>query len=284
MPIRIYKPTSAGRRNASVNAHAEVTKSFPEKSLLEPLPRKSGRNHSGKVTVRGRGGGVKRMYRKIDFRRGDRNGIEGRVVGIEYDPNRSSHIALIEYADGEKRYIPAPAGLVPGDTVLADVRPIEPKVGNCMPIHDIPTGLDIHCIELAPGRGAKMCRSAGMYARLTNKEGSYATLVLPSGEIRRVPIQCRATIGQVGNADQVQRWYGKAGIPRLLGKRPKTRGMAKHHGAHPLGGGSGRSKGNRAPVGPSGVPSKGGSTRNRKQFSETLIIRRRKSVRYGQLK
>lgn len=284
MPIRQYKPTSAGRRNASVNMHAEVTKDRPHKSLLVPLPRKSGRNNQGKVTMRGRGGGVKRMYRKIDFKRWDRNGIEGKVVGIEYDPNRTSHIALVEYTDGEMRYILAPAGIQVGETIIADNKAVEPKVGNCMPIHDIPTGLDIHCVELEPGRGAKMCRSAGMYARLTNKEGAWATLVLPSGEIRRVRTDCRATIGQVGNADQVQRWYGKAGIPRLLGRRPKTRGMAKHHGAHPLGGGSGRSKGNRPPVGPTGVPSKGGSTRNRKKYSETLIIRRRKSVRYGQLK
>lgn len=284
MPIRIYKPTSAGRRNASVNMHSEVTKKSPEKSLLEPLPRKSGRNNSGKVVVRGRGGGVKRMYRKIDFKRADRNGVEGKVIGIEYDPNRTCHIALVEYTDGVKRYIPAPNGLKEGDVIIADTKGVEPKVGNCMPIRDIPTGLDIHCVELVPGQGAKMCRSAGMYARLTNKEGEYATLVLPSGEIRRVPVTCRATLGQVGNADQVQRWYGKAGISRHLGRRPKTRGVAMHHGLHPLGGGSGRSKGNRAPVSRSGVPSKGGSTRNRKQFSETLIIRRRKSVRYGQLK
>lgn len=284
MPIRIYKPTSAGRRNASVNAHSEITKKKPEKSLLAPLPRKSGRNNSGKVTVRGRGGGVKRLYRLIDFKRMDRNGIEAKVTGIEYDPNRSCHIALVEYTDGVKRYIPAPAGIAVGDVIIADTKAIEPKLGNCMPIHDIPTGLDVHCVELEPGRGAKMCRSAGSYARLTNKEGKWATLVLPSGEIRRVRTDCRAVIGQVGNADQVQRWYGKAGIPRLLGRRPKTRGMAMHHGIHPLGGGSGRSKGNRAPVSRSGVPSKGGSTRNRKQYSETLIIRRRKSVRYGQLK
>lgn len=284
MPIRQYKPTSAGRRNASVNMHAEVTKKRPEKSLLVPLPRKSGRNNQGKITVRGRGGGVKRMYRLIDFRRNDRNGIEGQVVGIEYDPNRTCHIALIEYADGVKRYIPAPAGIRVGEMIVADTKAVEPKTGNCMPIRDIPTGLDIHCIELTPGRGAQMCRAAGMYARLTNKEGPYATLVLPSGEIRRVRVECRATIGQIGNADQIQRWYGKAGIPRLLGRRPKTRGVAMHHGIHPLGGGAGRSKGNRAPVSRTGVPAKGGSTRNRKQFSEKLIIRRRKSVRYGQLK
>jgi large subunit ribosomal protein L2 len=208
----------------------------------------------------------------------------GTIIGVEYDPNRTAHIALVEYTDGVKRYILAPAGIKPGDTIVADTKAVEPKVGNCMPISEIPTGLDIHCIELTPGKGAQMCRSAGMYARLTNKEGEYATLVLPSGEIRRVLVRCRATLGQVGNPDQVQRWLGKAGISRHLGRRPKTRGVAMHHGMHPLGGGSGRSKGNRAPVSRSGVPSKGGGTRNRKQFSSTLIIRRRKSRRYGQLK
>ncbi len=284
MPIRNYKPTSAGRRNASVNMHSEVTKTRPERSLLTPLVRASGRNNQGIITMRGRGGGVKRMYRRVDFRRLDRNDIEGKVAGIEFDPNRSCHIALIEYPDGVKRYIPAPAGIRVGEIVLASNQAIEPKTGNCMRIRDIPTGLDVHCVELAPGRGAKMCRAAGMYARLSNKEDEYATLVLPSGEIRRVPLDCRATIGQVGNADQGQRMYGKAGLVRLLGRRPKTRGVAMHHGIHPLGGGSGRSKGNRPPVSVTGVPSKGGSTRNRKQFSEKLIIRRRKSVRYGQLK
>ena len=284
MPIRTYKPTSAGRRNASVNAHAEVTRSRPEKSLLAPLPRKSGRNNSGKVVVRGRGGGVKRMYRLIDFKRADRIDIQGTVSAIEYDPNRTCHIALIEYTDGVKRYIPAPLGVEVGDTIVASNGPVEPKPGNSMRLKDIPTGLDLHCVELTPGKGAQMCRAAGMFARLTNKEGAYATLVLPSGEIRRVPLECRATIGQVGNPDQILRWYGKAGLVRLLGRRPKTRGVAMHHGIHPLGGGSGRSKGNRPPVSRTGVPSKGGSTRNRKQFSEELIIRRRKTVRYGQLK
>ncbi|MBL0927074.1 MAG: 50S ribosomal protein L2 [Phycisphaerales bacterium] len=284
MPIRVYKKTSAGRRNASVNTHAEVTKSRPEKSLLVKQVRKSGRNNQGIITVRGRGGGAKRLYRLIDFRRMDRNDIPGKVVGIEYDPNRSCHIALVEYTDGVRRYIPAPVGLKDGDTVMASLKQIEPTVGNCMPLKDIPTGLDVHCVELAPGRGAKMCRSAGVFARLSNKEEEFATLVLPSGEIRKVDIRCRATIGVVGNPDHAQRILGKAGISRHLGIRPKTRGVAMHHGIHPLGGGSGRSKGNRPPVSYTGVPSKGGSTRNRKQFSEKLIIRRRKSVRYGQLK
>jgi len=284
MPIRTYNPTSAGRRNASVNEHAEVTRKRPQKSLLAPLPKTGGRNNQGIVTMRGIGGGHKRMYRRIDFKRLDRNDIAGRVLGVEYDPNRSCHIALIEYADGVRRYIPAPKGLRDGETVIASQNAVEPKVGNCMPLRFIPTGLDIHCVELRPGRGAQLCRSAGVFARLSNKEGDYATLVLPSGEIRRVPIDCRATIGQVGNPDHAQRVLGKAGKSRHLGIRPKTRGVAMHHGIHPLGGGSGRSKGNRPPASRTGVPAKGGSTRNRKQFSETLIIRRRRSVRYGQLK
>ena len=283
MPIRIYKPTSAGRRFASVNAHAEVTRDGPEKSLLEPRPKSGGRNFSGKVTVRGRGGGVKKMYRKVDFRRRDRDDVPGKVLGVEYDPNRSAHIALVEYTDGIKRYILAPKGIKDGEEVLSSDKAIEPKVGNSMPLRHIPTGLDIHCVELRMGRGAQMCRSAGMYARLTNKEGDLATLVLPSGELRQVHMDCRATIGQIGNPDHSLRRLGKAGMTRLMGRRPITRGMAKSHNAHPLGGGSGRSKGNRPPCGPTGVLSKGGTTRNRKKPSEKLIIRRRKTVRFGQL-
>lgn len=284
MPIRIYKPTSAGRRNASVNLHAEVTKKEPERSLLAPLNKKSGRNHHGKITVRGRGGGHKRLYRRIDFKRRDRDDVQGTVVGIEYDPNRTCHIALIEYADGVKRYIIAPAGLKDGDTVMSSEKAIEPKRGASMPLRHIPTGLNVHCIEMLPGRGGQLCRSAGMYARLTNKEGRYATLVMPSGEIRQINMDCRATVGAVGNSDHALRRLGKAGLKRHLGRRPITRGMAKSHNAHPLGGGEGRSKGGRQPVGPTGTPSKGGSTRNRKQHSEKLIIRRRRSKRYGQLR
>ena len=284
MPIRVYKPTSAGRRNASVNIHAEVTKNRPEKSLTEPITKNGGRNNHGKITVRGRGGGHKRMYRKIDFRRADRLDIPGKVIGVEYDPNRSCHIALVEYKDDKKRYIVCPKGLTDGDSVLTSDSAIEPKVGNCMKIKHIPTGLDVHCVELQPGKGAQICRSAGSSARLSNREGKYATLVLPSGEIRRVSVECRATIGVVGNSDHSQRRLGKAGKSRHLGRRPKTRGVAMDHDAHPLGGGEGRSKGNRAPVSKTGVPAKGGSTRNRKKHSEDLIIRRRKSKRYGQLK
>ncbi len=284
MAIRVYKPTSPGRRNASVNLHEEVTKKTPEKSLLKPLPKKGGRNHHGKITTRGRGGGHKRRYRKIDFKRADRMDIKGTVVGVEYDPNRSCHIALIEYTDGVKRYIPAPVGLKDGDTVLASEDHIEPKAGNSLKLKHIPTGLNVHCIELHPGRGGQLCRSAGCYARLSNREGKYATLIMPSGEMRQVSVECRATVGQVGNTDHQLRRLGKAGKSRHLGRRPITRGVARDHASHPLGGGEGRSKGGRAPMGPSGVLSKGGGTRNKKQFSSKLIIRRRKSKRYGQLR
>ncbi|MDX2132424.1 MAG: 50S ribosomal protein L2 [Planctomycetota bacterium] len=285
MPIRIYKRTSAGRRNASVNMHAEVTKKRPEQALLRPIPKTGGRNHHGKITMRGIGGGVKRRYRVIDFKRKDRDGVIGKVIGIEYDPNRSCHIALIEYTDGVRRYIPSPQGLKDGQEIeCSSTGPVEPNPGNAMPLQYIPTGLDVHCVELKPGRGAQMCRSAGVYARLTNKEGGYATLVLPSGEMRMVPLACRATIGQVGNGDHRLRMLGKAGMSRLLGIRPKTRGVAKSHHAHPLGGGSGRSKGNRPLCGPTGVHAKGGNTRNPKKHSGKLIIRRRVSKRYGQKK
>jgi large subunit ribosomal protein L2 len=283
MPIRIYNKTSAGRRFSSVNIHAEVTKKFPERSLLRPLPKSGGRNHSGKITSRGRGGGAKRRYRLIDFKRADRDGVPGTVVGIEYDPNRTAHIALIKYTDGVKRYIIAPLGLSAGQPVMSGREGIDPAVGNNMPLRFIPTGLPVHCIELVPGRGGQMCRSAGMYAMLSNKEGDYATLVLPSGEIRMVHIDCRATIGEVGNPDQQNVRWGKAGRMRHLGRRPITRGVAKSHNAHPLGGGSGRSKGNRPPCSPSGVLAKGGRTRDKRKHSTKLIIRRRMTQRYGQV-
>ncbi|MBY0312164.1 MAG: 50S ribosomal protein L2 [Phycisphaerales bacterium] len=283
MPIKQYKPTSAGRRNASVNAHAEVTKKRPEKSLVEPLQRAAGRNHHGKITVRGRSNGAKRLYRQIDFRRADRDGQVATVVGIEYDPNRSAHIALVEYADKVRRYIISPLNLKVGAKLVASgTEAVDPNVGNNMRLRDIPTGLDVHCVELTPGKGAQMCRSAGTFARLTNKEGNYATLQLPSGEVRKVHMDCRATIGQTGNGDHSQRQLGKAGLSRHLGIRPITRGVAKSHNAHPLGGGSGRSKGNRPPVGPTGVGAKGGNTRDPKKASSKMIIRRRVSKRYGQ--
>ena len=206
------------------------------------------------------------------------------ISGIEYDPNRSCHIALIEYADGDKRYILAPRGLGDGDEVVSSTNPVEPKAGNCMPIKHIPTGLTLHNIEYEPGKGGKLCRSAGIGARLTNKEGRWATLVLPSGEIRQVSLECRATIGQIGNQDHQNVKLGKAGRNRWRGRKPKVRGVAKSHDVHPLGGGEGRSKGNRAPANAAGTPAKGGRTRARGKASDRRIIRRRKSKRYGQLK
>ena len=280
MAIRVYKPTSNGRRNASVNLYSEVTKSTPEKSLLKPIKKTGGRNHSGKITVRHRGGGHKRRYRVIDFKRSKLD-VEGTVIGIEYDPNRTCNIALIEYTDGEKRYIIAPIGLKDGQTVVSGSAAVEPEVGNAMPIKNIPAGLNLHNIEMTPGKGGQLARSAGTYARLMNKEGKLATLVLPSGEIRQVSLNCRATIGQVGNTDHQNVKLGKAGRKRWMGIRPSVRGMAMSHHAHPLGGGEGRSKGGRPPVSPTGVFAKGGPTRDKHKASNKRIIRRRRSVRYG---
>lgn len=282
MPTRIYKPVTNGRRNASVNVHAEVTKKSPEKGLLRPLKSRGGRNNQGIVTVRGRGGGHKRRYRVIDFRR-NKDDVSGVIVGIEYDPNRTCHIALVEYADGDRRYILAPKGLKDGHDVMSSSQAIEPKDGNCMPLKFIPTGLAVHNIEFEPGRGGAMCRSAGMSARLTNREGRWATLVLPSGEIRQVSVDCRATIGEIGNADHQNVKLGKAGRSRWKGRKPKTRGVAKSHHVHPMGGGEGRSKGNRPPASASGTLAKGGKTRPRNKWSNARILRRRYSKRYGQL-
>ncbi len=282
MAIRVYKKTTNGRRNASVNLHSEVTKKSPEKSLLAPLVRGSGRNVQGKITILGRGGGHKRRYRKIDFRR-NKDDMAATVVGIEYDPNRSAHIALLQYADGEKRYIIAPKGLTAGDTVVSSANPVDPKVGNTMPIKHIPTGLALHNIEMEAGAGGRLCRGAGMYARLTNKEGRWATLVLPSGEIRQVSRECRATVGEVGNSDHANVVIGKAGRNRWKGRRPTTRGIAMSHHTHPHGGGA-VSKGGREPSNASGTQAKGGRTRRYGKSSDSRIIRRRRSKRYGQLK
>ncbi|MEX0776224.1 MAG: 50S ribosomal protein L2 [Phycisphaeraceae bacterium] len=282
MAIRIYKKTSAGRRNASVNLYSEVTKTSPQKSLLRPKPKSGGRNHTGVITTRHIGGGAKQRYRLIDFKR-NKHGVVGAVVGTEYDPNRSCNIALIEYPDGERRYILAPIGLSDGKTVTATTAAGEPEVGNAMPLRFIPAGLNVHNVEMVPGRGGQLCRSAGAYARLTNKEGDWATLVFPSGETRQINIDCKATIGQVGNTDHQNVKLGKAGLSRHLGIRPTVRGMAMSHNAHPLGGGSGRSKGNRPPCSPTGVLAKGGKTRTPGKASDKRIIRRRRSIRYGQL-
>ncbi len=282
MAIRIYKRTSAGRRNASVNLYSEVTKTEPEKSLLHPKHKRGGRNHHGKITSQGRGGGHKQRYRRIDFKR-DKDDVAAKVIGIEYDPNRTCNIALLEYADGERRYILAPRYLTDGETLLSGDR-VEAKPGNAMPLRSIPAGLSVHNVELLPGKGGQMCRAAGAYARLTNKEGRWATLVFPSGEIRQVSLECRATVGQVGNLDHANVVLGKAGRARHMGRRPHVRGVAMSHHAHPMGGGEGRSKGNRPPSSATGVLSKGGRTRKRRKPSAKRIIRRRASKRYGQLK
>ncbi|MCC7146038.1 MAG: 50S ribosomal protein L2 [Phycisphaeraceae bacterium] len=282
MAIRIYNKTSAGRRNSSVNLHVEVTKRQPEKSLLVPQHKKLGRNNHGVITVSSRGGGAKKRYRVIDFRRA-RLDESATVVGIEYDPNRTCHIALLEFADGQRSYILAPVGLQAGDTLVSASEVADPKPGNAMPLARIPSGLSVHNIELIAGRGGQLCRSAGSYARLTNKEGDWATLVFPSGEIRQISLRCRATVGQVGNLDHQSVRLGKAGRSRHIGRRPHTRGVAKNHHNHPLGGGDGKSKHNRPPASKTGVLSKGGRTRKHDKPSDARIIRRRRSVRYGQL-
>jgi large subunit ribosomal protein L2 len=283
MPIRTYRPTSAGRRNASVNLHTEVTKKSPEKKLLRPLKKTGGRNSQGKITVRARSGGHKRRYRLIDFGR-TKDDIPAKVIGIEYDPNRSCHIALLEYEDGGRRYIIAARGLKDGDVLMSSRSAIEPKDGNAMPLRYIPTGLTVHNIEFEPGKRGALCRSAGSGARLTNREGRWATLVLPSGEIRQVSVECRATIGQVGNVDHQHVMLGKAGRNRWRGRGPKVRGVAMDHSVHPLGGGEGRSKSGRQPAGPTGTPAKGGRTRKSGNWTDNRILRRRRSKRYGQLK
>jgi len=283
MGIRFYKPTTPGRRGASVSDFADLTKGAePEKSLLRPLKKKGGRNNHGKITVRHRGGGHKRRYRLIDFKR-TKDGIPATVASIQYDPNRSARIALLNYADGEKRYIISPNGLQVGQTVVSGEK-CDPDTGNCMPLNAIPLGTEIHNVELLPGRGAVMCRSAGTSATLMARESNWAQVSLPSGEIRRIPSACRATIGKVGNTEHGSINLGKAGRKRWLGRRPHVRGTAMNPVDHPHGGGEGRTKGGRHPVSPSGVPAKGGATRQRRKPSNAAIVRRRRSRRYGQLK
>ena len=283
MGIRHYKPTTPGRRGATVSDFKDLTPGYEvEKSLLRPITKTGGRNNQGKITARHRGGGHKRRYRVIDFKR-YKDGIEARVDSVQYDPNRSARIALLKYADGEKRYIIAPDGLAAGMTVVSG-ESVEPKVGNCMQLKNIPTGMTIHNVELYPGRGACMCRSAGTSAVLMAREGTWAQFSLPSGEIRRVSIKCRAVIGKVGNTDHNAIVLGKAGRKRWLGRRPHVRGTAMNPIDHPHGGGEGRTKGGRHPVSPTGVPAKGGATRKRRKPSNASIVRRRRSRRYGQLK
>ena len=274
MPLKVYKPTSPGRRGMTGASFEEITKKKPEKSLLKPLKKKAGRSNQGRITVRHRGGGAKRMYRVIDFKR-DKLGIRGEVAAIEYDPNRSARLALVNYVDGEKRYILAPLGIKVGDTVLAD-SDAEIKIGNALPLKSIPTGTAVHNIELHRGKGGQMVKSAGGVAQLMAKEGSYALLRMPSGELRRVHIECFATIGQVGNVDHQHINLGKAGRKRHIGIRPTVRGSAMTPRDHPHGGGEGRSPiGMPGPKTPWGKPALGYVTRNNK-LTDNMIVRRRK--------
>ncbi len=273
MAIKRVKPTSQGRRFQEFSTFEEITRTRPEKQLIRTIKKSGGRNAHGRITLRYRGGGHKRQYRLIDFKR-DKDGVPAKVATIEYDPNRSARIALLHYVDGEKRYILAPARIKVGDTLMsgpeAEIRP-----GNALPLRNIPLGTQIHNIELRAGRGGQLVKSAGGYAQLTAKEGKYATIRLPSGEVRMVLQSCRASIGQIGNVDHVNISLGKAGRTRMLGRRPKVRGVVKNPVDHPMGGGEGRSSGGRHPCTPWGKPTKGLRTRSRKK-SDRLIVNRRK--------
>jgi large subunit ribosomal protein L2 len=278
MPTKVYKPTSPGRRNMSVSTFEEITRTTPEKSLLRPLKKQAGRNFRGKITVRHRGGGHKRRYRVIDFKR-DKFGVPGRVDSIEYDPNRSARIALVVYVDGEKRYILAPLGLKVGDMVMAGPD-AEVRLGNALPINNIPVGTTIHNIELHIGKGGQMARAAGTSAQLLAKEGRYAHIRLPSGEVRLVHVQCTATIGQVGNTEHGNISLGKAGRKRWLGFRPSVRGSAMDPASHPHGGGEGRSPiGMPGPKSPWGKPTLGAKTRRNKKTDKWIVRRRGKKRR-----
>ena len=274
MAIKFYKPTSSGRRFMTTPDGTEITKGTPEKSLLVKLTKTGGRNNRGRITVRHRGGGHKRRYRLIDFKR-DKDGIEAKVASVEYDPNRTAHIALLHYLDGEKRYMLAPQGLTVGMRVQSGVSGIDITVGNAMPLSAIPIGTQVHNIELKPGRGGQMVRSAGTRAQLMAKEGKYVLLRLPSGELRQVLQTCRATIGEMGNSQHAHITWGKAGRSRWKGRRPTVRGVAMNPVDHPHGGGEGRTSGGRHPVTPWGVPTKGKKTRKNKKSSRFIIKRRK---------
>ncbi len=272
MGIKKYKPTSPGRRNMTVSDFDTITTDQPHRPLLRPLKKKAGRNHHGRICVRRRGGGHKRMYRVIDFRR-NKLEVPAKVATIEYDPNRSARIALLHYLDGEKRYILAPQKIKVGDMVVAsDTADILP--GNNLPLRHIPLGTHVHNIEIKQGKGGQICRAAGTSAQLMAKEGRYAQLRLPSGEVRKVLLDCRATVGEIGNQEQENIKIGKAGRTRWLGRRPKVRGVAMNPVDHPHGGGEGRSSGGRHPVTPWGLPTKGKRTRNNPR-TDRLIVRRR---------
>ena len=276
MAIKNYKPTTASRRNMSVTDYSELSKVAPEKSLLLPMNKHAGRNSYGRITVRHRGGGNRRKYRIIDFKR-QKFDVPGKVLTLEYDPNRSSHIALVEYADGEKRYIVAPLGLKVGQEIIAGAE-ADIKTGNALPLVNIPVGTFIHNIELYPGKGAQLARAAGIMAQLMAKEGKYALLRLPSGELRNVPVECMATIGQVGNIDHENVKIGKAGRKRNMGWRPQVRGSVMNPCDHPHGGGEGKSPvGRPSPTTPWGKPALGYKTRSKKKASNKYIVKRRNS-------
>ena len=274
MGIKSFKPITPGQRYKTVSDFAQVTKSEPEKSLLAPLKKSGGRNNKGRVTSWHRGGGHKRRYRIIDFKR-NKQGIPAVVEGIEYDPNRSARIALLKYADGEKRYILAPDELKVGDPIMSG-EGAEIKAGNALPLEKIPVGLTIHAIEMKVKKGAQIVRSAGAAAQLVAKEGKWAMVKLPSGEVRRIPILCYASIGQVSNIDHMNITIGKAGRSRWLGKRPNVRGVAMNPVDHPMGGGEGKTSGGRQPCSPWGQPSKGLKTRKKGKKSDAYIVKRRK--------
>ena len=281
MGIRIYKPTSAGRRNSSVNDYAELTTSKPEKTLCKRIKKSGGRNHKGITTVRFRGGGARKIYRIVDFKR-NKDNIPATVATVEYDPNRNCFISMVQYSDGEKRYILAPFGIKVGDIVESGTA-CEPKIGNTMSLISIPAGLEIHNIEMRAGQGGKLVRGAGNAARIVAKEGDWVSIILPSGEMRMLRKECRATIGRLSNPDFQNIRIGKAGRSRHLGRRPHVRGKAQNPVAHPMGGGEGRANGGRHPCSPTGVLAKGGKTRNPRSVSNKRIIRRRKSKKERQL-
>jgi large subunit ribosomal protein L2 len=274
MPVKVYQPTSAGRRNSSVLDFSHLTKGKRrEKALTERLADRAGRDALGHITSRFRGGGARRMYRKVDFLR-QKDGVPAKVAAVEYDPNRSADIALLHYADGEKTYILAPKGLVVGMKVVSGDR-VDPDLGNCMRLDAIPLGLQVHNVELQPGRGGQIARAAGKSCQLMARDGDYAVVVMPSGEMRKVLASCRATIGEVGNADWQNVRWGKAGRVRYMGRRPHNRGTAQNPVSHPMGGGEGRTGGGRHPCSPTGKLAKGGKTRRGKARSNQFILRRR---------
>ena len=275
MPVKTVKPTTPGQRQKSVSTFEEITKSKPEKSLVRPLKKSGGRNNKGRITSRRRGGGHKRQYRIIDFKR-NKFDIPANVASIEYDPNRSARIALLHYTDGEKRYILSPYGIKVGDKVVSSQKKAPLKIGNCLPLSKIPSGLFVHNVELVPGKGAQMVRSAGAGAQVLAKDAGMVTLKLPSGEVRMVDEKCMVTIGEVGNKSHETVKIGKAGRSRWLGRRPKVRGVAMNPVDHPMGGGEGKSSGGRHPTTPWGKPTKGYKTRKKNKTSNRYITKRRK--------